>query len=122
MPFPTPRSRPRTRRFAALGYVSRCAPLGTHTPPQRSGARNASAGVKKLRREAACYNRKYENREFLHLHRPRPDQHRQVGAGGFVFADIGWNTNDWSHPFHAIDGQATAGDDGAVVIALSGED
>jgi hypothetical protein len=42
---------------------------------------------------------------------------------GFVFADLGWWDSEYSgHPFHRIDGEATAGDDGDVTIALSEED
>jgi hypothetical protein len=40
---------------------------------------------------------------------------------GFVFADIGWNTNDTGHPFHAVEGEAVAGDDGQVVIVHAEE-
>ena len=41
---------------------------------------------------------------------------------GFVFADIGWSTNDSGHPFHAVEGEAVAGDDGQVVIVHGEED
>ena len=40
---------------------------------------------------------------------------------GFVFADIGWSTNDSGHPFHVVEGEAVAGDDGHVVV-IHGED
>jgi hypothetical protein len=40
---------------------------------------------------------------------------------GFVFADIGWDTNDHSHPLHVVSGEATAGEDGSVVIDIGDE-
>ena len=36
---------------------------------------------------------------------------------GFVFADIGWDTNDRSQPFHVLEGTASAGSGGEVVTA-----